>query len=89
LQLNCSITLVMDGDNTIPEDLRHLRDFPTFDSTFQDKPNLRQSLHHWVLKTEKVKKEQKSQNARYSRDDEVCGKLRRNVSILFPFIQIG
>ena len=40
---------------TIPEDLRHLRDFPTFDSTFQDKPTFRQNLSHWALKTDKVR----------------------------------
>lgn len=38
----------------IPEDLRHLKDFPTFDSSFQDKPNFRQNLQHWAQKTDKV-----------------------------------
>lgn len=38
----------------IPEDLRHLKDFPAFDSSFQDKPNFRQHLLHWALKTDKV-----------------------------------
>ena len=38
----------------VPEDLRHLRDFPTYDTTFQDSPKFRQSLQYWSLKTEKV-----------------------------------
>ena len=38
----------------IPEDLRHLKDFPSFDASFQDKPNFRQNLSHWALKTDKV-----------------------------------
>lgn len=38
----------------IPEDLRHLRDFPTYDTTFQDGPKFRQNLQHWTFKTEKV-----------------------------------
>ncbi len=46
----------MEGE-TIPEDLRHLRDFPTFDSSFQDKPNFRQNLSHWAAKTDKVRVE--------------------------------
>lgn len=38
----------------IPEDLRHLRDFPTYDTTFQDGPKFRQNLQYWTFKTEKV-----------------------------------
>lgn len=38
----------------IPEDLLHLKDFPMFDATFQDKPNFRQNLSHWAQKTDKV-----------------------------------
>jgi len=38
----------------IPEDLRHLRDFPTYDTTFQDSPKFRQSLQHWSFRTEKL-----------------------------------
>ena len=42
------------GDIVIPEDLRHLRDFPTYDITFQDSPKFRQNLKHWTFKTDKV-----------------------------------
>ena len=38
----------------IPEDLRHLIDFPTYDASFQDGPKFRQCLSHWALKTDKV-----------------------------------
>lgn len=38
----------------IPEDLRHLKDFPAYDATFQDGPKFRQNLSHWALKTDKV-----------------------------------
>ena len=42
------------GDIVIPEDLCHLRDFPTYDITFQDSPKFRQNLKHWTFKTDKV-----------------------------------
>ena len=38
----------------IPEDLRQLQDFPTYDITFQDSPKFRQNLNHWTFKTDKV-----------------------------------
>lgn len=38
----------------IPDDLRHLKDFPSFDASFQDKPTFRQNLTHWAAKTDKV-----------------------------------
>lgn len=43
------------ADVEIPEDLRHLEDFPTYDTTFQDGPRFRQNLSQWALKTEKVR----------------------------------
>jgi len=42
------------GDIVIPEDLSHLRDFPTYDITLQDSPKFRQNLKHWTFKTDKV-----------------------------------
>jgi len=42
------------GDIVIPEDLSHLRDFPTYDITLQDSPKFRQNLKHWTFKTDKL-----------------------------------
>ena len=42
------------GEIVIPEDLSHLRDFPTYDITLQDSPKFRQNLKHWTFKTDKV-----------------------------------
>lgn len=38
----------------IPEDLKHLQDFPQYDATFQDHPQFRQRLDQWADRTEKV-----------------------------------
>ena len=38
----------------IPVDIRELQDFPLFNTSFQDGPKLRQNLHLWAQKTEKV-----------------------------------
>ena len=38
----------------IPEDLRELKDFPVFNSMFQDGPKFRQNLTLWAFKTDKV-----------------------------------
>ncbi len=38
----------------IPAELRHLKDFPAYDASFQDGPNFRQNLSHWALRTDKV-----------------------------------
>lgn len=38
----------------IPEDLRHLREFPQYDATFQDHPHFRENLERWADRTDKV-----------------------------------
>lgn len=38
----------------IPEDLKHLQDFPQYDASFQDHPQFRQRLEQWADRTEKV-----------------------------------
>lgn len=38
----------------IPEDLKHLQDFPQYDATFQDHPQFRKRLEQWADKTEQV-----------------------------------
>lgn len=42
------------GMEDIPEDVRHLKDFPSYDSSLLDGPQFRQKLHTWASKTEKV-----------------------------------
>lgn len=42
----------------IPAELRHLKDFPAYDASFQDGPNFRQNLSHWALRTDKVREQQ-------------------------------
>ena len=38
----------------VPEDLRHLREFPQYDATFQDHPQFRENLERWADRTDKV-----------------------------------
>ena len=39
---------------SIPDDIRHLKDFPHYDTSLHDSPKFRQHLNAWASKTEKV-----------------------------------
>ena len=42
------------GVEAFPNDVRHLKDFPLYDSSLLDGPLFRQKLHTWASRTEKV-----------------------------------
>lgn len=41
----------------IPEDIKHLKNFPHYDASLHDNPKFRQNLSSWANKTEKVREE--------------------------------
>lgn len=41
-------------ENSFPDDVRHLKDFPVYDNSLLDGPIFRQKLHTWASRTEKV-----------------------------------
>ena len=41
-------------EDSFPDDVRHLKDFPVYDNSLLDGPIFRQKLHTWASRTEKV-----------------------------------
>lgn len=43
-----------EGFEDVPDDIRHMKDFPSYDASLEDTPQFRQKLLVWSNKTEKV-----------------------------------